>query len=387
MRLLGIRQAVSVLRKAGFAHLSRSDADYGDSLILGAGEANLLELARAYTMVAALGRDRPLRVLRAHDLEYSGGTGGSSVGKSIAIRSKTALFQAQPLAFSTVSDTEALSGDDHGRLHSPGACYLIADILRDPGRLPFLEQLLQARKNAPVAFKTGTSFGLRDAWTAAYTPSHTVAVWFGREDGKPDQMLVGLAMAAPAAMKALRRVAPESGDGTWYAQPDDLGPVRVCSLSGAAASPWCPVTRTALCLTSVWRTVPCSLHIRRDGRTVLVWPPELEDYSHKRLAARDLSRAAQIVSPLPGGRYILTPGGRDQPLPMRAEGVAYPVHWYADGEYLGRQERSTVPLYWQPTHGEHTLSLLDAEERVASSLVRVTDLSAKALTERPLATQ
>ena len=61
--MIGVRSALDRLRKAGFSSLSREDADYGDSLVLGAGEGTLLELARAYTTLANLGIDKP-RLLR-----------------------------------------------------------------------------------------------------------------------------------------------------------------------------------------------------------------------------------------------------------------------------------------------------------------------------------
>jgi penicillin-binding protein 1C len=118
------------------------------------------------------------------------------------------------------------------------------------------------------------------------------------------------------------------------------------------------------------------MHAQRDGRLVLVWPPELEDYNRKRFSREDVSRAALIVSPLPGARYLITPGGRGQPIPLRAEGVSYPVHWYADGEYLGEQATPIDTLYWLPPGGKHRLSLLDSRERISYALVEVTDLGA-----------
>ena len=126
----------------------------------------------------------------------------------------------------------------------------------------------------------------------------------------------------------------------------------------------------------VWRTVPCDMHVLRDGKTALIWPPELEDYNRKRFAQEDRSRRALIVSPMPGSRYLITPGARRHPIPLKAEGVTYPVHWYADGKYVGLQERDDLPLYWTPQGGEHSISLLDSQDRVASMIVPVTDLGA-----------
>lgn len=408
LRMLGVRRALRDLREAGFSFLNRPDGDYGDSLVLGAGEVTALELARAYSTLARLGRDRPLLLRQAPP----GGGPGKAGGRSVALEQYGSSVAGQPSPWTgaRLAVTPMPSGlaDVPGQLAAAGggelppwqrrcgaaAAFLVAEVLKDPGRLPFLAQLMQVRESAPVAFKTGTSFGLRDAWTAAHTPAYTVVVWFGRAGGGPDPRLVGISLAAPAAITILRTLgasagpesgSPESGrpENTWYAPPEGAGRVTVCGLSGAAPAPFCPSARTVWHIPAVWRTAPCPMHVLRDGRTTILWPPELEDFTRKRFAGQDLSRAALIVSPLPGARYVITPGAKTQPIALKAEGVAYPVHWYVDGEYVGEQERADLPLYWLPAGGAHDLSLLDAEERVAAARVQVTDLAAGQAAEGP----
>ena len=424
MRMLGVREALSLLRRAGFSFLDRREEEYGDSLVLGAGEVTVLELARAYMTLANLGLDRPLLLRRAAPVRDGAGikTEGSDRGQSSpkmeeggqkggrisrlgaleaygsSLRpedfqedglSRGAPFAPLPsgLADAELQLAAARTGDlpPSRQMYRPEAAFLIADILKDPGRLPFLIQLMQLSDNAPIAFKTGTSFGLRDAWTAAYTPAHTVVLWFGRSGGGADAHLIGISMAAPNAIAILRALGAgfPAGKG-WYAAPSGAGKAQVCALSGAALSPFCPTSRTAWIIRDVWRTVPCAMHMLRDGKTALIWPPELEDFNRKRFAQEDLSRKALIVSPMPGSRYLITPGARRHPIALKAEGVAYPVHWYADGEYLGLQEREDLPLYWTPEGGEHSVSLLDSQERVASITVPVTDLGAVREEKLPL---
>ena len=396
MRMVGVRDALTRLRAAGFSSLNREDADYGDSLVLGAGEITALELARAYTTLANLGLDRPL-LLRMDPVNSGGNksftkngirlnSGAVSKGDAPALPSPS--MQMLPSGLATVKEQVFASSTGElpqaRQLYTTAASFLVADILRDPGRLPFLEQLIQERESAPVAFKTGTSYGLRDAWTAAYNPSYTVIAWFGRAGGGADARLLGISMAAPAAIRVVRSLSNNTApEKAWYEPPSTVGKVRVCTLSGAAASSFCPSTRMAWSIPEVWRTVPCTLHVLRDGRTTLIWPPELEDFNRKRLAREDLSRSALIVSPMPAAQYMITPGARAQPIPLKAEGVTYPVHWYVDGEYLGEQEREDLPLYWLPTGGTHTVSLLDAQERITAADVKVTDLAAQ-VTEEPL---
>lgn len=409
LRMIGVHTALNGLREAGFSFLRRNDAEYGDSLILGAGEVSVLELARAYTTLANLGADRPLllRAVRPSDcgapfpgqvaLERCGGSLRRPAGKNGAAVDEANPARMPfsghgvPLPSSLASPAWQFRAAEHGelppsrRLYSPEAAWLIAEILKDPGRLPFLVQLVQAREQSPVAFKTGTSFGLRDAWTVAYSPEHTVVVWFGRAGGGPDPQLVGISLAAPAAIGVLRALLPAGGpERGWFARPEGVGSTRVCSLSGAAVSAYCPGSRPAYDIKAVRRTTPCALHVLRDGKTALDWPPELEDFTRGRFAGEDLSRAAFIISPVPGARYMLTPGATRLPIALKAEGVAYPVHWYVNGEYLGGQDREDLPLYWPLTGGEHSISLLDAEDRIARSLLKVTDLGAVRKEEMPL---
>lgn len=384
LRMVGVSRILALLRNAGFAFLNRNDSDYGDSLALGAAEVTVLELARSYSALARLGEDRRL-LLRlppggmAKNGESSAGAAAlEQYGSSLAGNAAPAPFPPLPVPLAPASLQAAGRGGETPvprRLYSAPAAYLVAQILKDPGRLPFLTQLVQAREQSPVAFKTGTSFGLRDAWTAAYTPSYTVVVWFGREDGGANPALLGISLAAPAAIQTVRGLEARGGPAPrWYAEPPGIGAARVCSLSGAAASAFCPSTRKAPDISDVRRTVPCSMHIFRDGKITLVWPPELEDFNRKRFAAKDLSRSALVTSPLPGARYLITPGARLLPLALKAEGVRYPVHWYVNGEYLGEQEREDAPLHWLPPGGTHSLSLLDADERIANASVTVTDL-------------
>ncbi len=367
-RMVGLRTSLSLLRKLGFSFLTRDDEAYGDSLVLGAGEASLLELARAYTTLANLGLDRPLTLLTP-DSDVSG---------------TNPISAAADLPSGLAKRDELAAGPPARQLYSRAGAFLIAEILKDPARLPFIMQLTQARDNAPIAFKTGTSYGLRDAWTAAYTPRHTVVVWFGKASGGPDNSLLGISLAAPAALRVLRRlnagVDPAKG---WYPMPEDVALVPVCSLSGQPPTPYCPTVRKAYVIESVRRTMVCDMHKLRDGRLEVVWPPELEDFQRLRHAREDLSRPAFIVSPLAGAEYLLPPGVRAEPLPLKADGVAYPVHWYMDGEYLGVQEEPGNPLYCPPLPGKHRISLLDAEDRTAGVDLVIVDLAARLKEETP----
>ena len=375
-RMLGVHASLRTLSGAGFSQM-RGEGVYGDSLVLGAGEVTLMELARAYSALASLGMDKPL--VYAFGQQQGSQMTGQTLPSGLAL----------PMP---------ANRPDAKRLYSQPAAWLMADILSDATRLPFITQLTQAREERPIAFKTGTSFGLRDAWCAAYFPAYTVVVWFGQAKGGSNNSLVGISAASPVALQLARDLAgnmagksarnPEKKTGgqsaakRWYEPPDGIIRARVCALSGAAPSAYCPNVVYTSAIEEVYRTTPCSLHALRNGTITILWPPELEDFAARRMAFKDMSRPPHIVSPLPGVEYLVTPGVQNQPVLLHAEDVAYPVYWYADGQFIGMQETPKNPLSWVPTAGKHMLSLLDNNNKSTSLVTTVIDLARQAEEQR-----
>lgn len=339
-RMVGGENLLLFLRQCGFAGLKKADSHYGDSLILGGGEVTLLQLTEAYGALASLG-ERRAPCVNAERLPVRG----------------TRIFRKD-------------------------ASFLIAEILKDPGRLSVLDRFAFSGTGRPVAFKTGTSYGFRDAWTVAYTPDYVVAVWFGHEDGSPDPALVGVSMATPPVMRIFRALSritrpdAEKFAEKWYETPLTITHTPVCSLSGRAPGAACPATHLVPVLADVWRTTPCKLHAYRRGKAVTLWPPELENRHAGRIVEKDPSVRAIIVSPVAGTRYLLTPGAARQRIALRGEGTTFPVHWYADNVYIGTQE-SADPFFWDLSAGKHVISLLDADGRSAKTRISVTDLGEK----------
>jgi penicillin-binding protein 1C len=323
LRAAGPELVLDLLRNAGFRSLVYPTGHYGDSLILGGCEVTLLQMAEGYGVLATLGIRRQPRFL--------GGEG---------LPERRILPEAAP--------------------------FLVADILKDTGRLlPVHGRRIEHRRDW-FAFKTGTSYGYRDAWTAAYNPRHTVVVWMGDPSGAPHPELVGLSAAAPAIVEVLRAL-PASD---WYEPPAGVESRTVCTLSGAPPSPACPSTRTEYAIAGISSTTPCTMHAIRNGTPAVRWPAELEEFALRRSLEFETGRAVSIVSPLPGSRYFLTPLGGEQKTALKAEGAVPPVYWFVGGTFAGRQEGNT-PLFWSLRKGRHTVSLVDSRGRTASSWVIV----------------
>ena len=166
LRAAGQDKILSLMRGAGLKHLTQSAVYYGDSLILGGCDVTVLEELEAFTSIASLGVHRPLKFLKD-------------------------TFQTSE------------------KIASPEACWLVSDILRYNGELSLFARGTLGRQWR-LALKTGTSYGLRDAWASAWTPDYTVVVWAGNPDGTSWEGLVGARAAAPVAVKILRVVSPKS---------------------------------------------------------------------------------------------------------------------------------------------------------------------------------
>ena len=205
------------------------------------------------------------------------------------------------------------------RVWSAGAAEMTLRMLRETP-LPGAEHL-------PVAWKTGTSNGLRDAWCVAVTPEWTVAVWFGNKSGAPAPELVGAEIAAPVAGRILAALYRGRVPAPW----NDAAPFRaerLCAASGLRAGDFCAETRTGTALVGV------PLRVCGSCRSAA---------GHARL-----SRETKILEPR-GGVYRRGANGKTR---FVVRSVPAAAHWYLDGAYLGFFKSGSV-LELAP--GTHTL--------------------------------
>ena len=206
------------------------------------------------------------------------------------------------------------------RLMAPFAAWYVADILRNA---PRATGFLQGGGAVPVAFKTGTSYGYRDAWAIGFTREHTIGVWVGRPDGSPCGGCVGIDAAAPILLSAF-----------------DLFPHD----SDAAANP----APEVVAATSA--TPPA--YLARFDRTAAAAGP-------------------QLSFPVDGTRLrIAWAGDAAQALPLRVDGGAAPYRWLVNGTPVAADRGGDAA--WTPDgNGFAEISVTDAAGRSASAEVFV----------------
>ena len=328
-RAAGAESVLGLLRRLGFSRLTHEAAWYGDSIALGGCEVTPLELARAYPARAAGGRDAPL-----------------------------VWYENAPVP-------------DETPLLSEAAAALTLDVLKD------------ARRNLPayaaaendgkiIAFKTGTSYGLRDAWCAAVTPEWTLVVWLGDPSGRPRANLAGLTAAAPAAVRVMLRLTQKNAP--WFALPAAVEKAELCPLSGAPRGQWCPQKTTDLVIKNVTSTEPCRLHALRNGEIKIIWPEELARFFASRGKSESPARLT-ITSPRGGASYTLTENTNR--LVLEAAGGEGAVYWFVDGEYIGSDD-GAQSVTWPMTPGAHLITAADDRGSTAKAKITVKDPRAAA---------
>jgi len=342
---VGAERLLTKLHAFGLDTLNRSAGHYGLALTLGSAEVTLLDLTNAYACLARMGQWQPYR-----------------------------LCADAPLQSPT-------------RVMSEGAAWLVADVLSDPQRMD--------GRHVRMAWKTGTSWGHRDAWTVAWTPRWTVGVWLGNFRGTASRALVGAEAAAPVAASIMDALCRDARDD-WFVRPASVTQRELCTVSGMTPGPCCGSTTSGLgvgksssctvcrevCIdaeTGEGLCATCKTGRAHERRVVHAWPPEtsawLRAQGHaERLApphrtacalARAQSPPPRIITPVAGRTYRTSSAG----LPLRATGRPGKLFWFIDGKLIATA-RSGIVTYAPVARGVH--EIVCADESGVSAKARVT---------------
>ncbi|MGQ9779748.1 MAG: penicillin-binding protein 1C [Bacillota bacterium] len=248
------------------------------------------------------------------------------------------------------------------RFLDPGTAYLITDILTGLRR-PDLPTCWEFSTLPRVAWKTGTSYGHRDAWSIGYNPRYTVGVWLGNFSGEGAKNLIGAEVAAPllfALMNSLCR----GKQIPWFMRPTTVGLREVCALSGQLPGPYCQELTEELYLRDRSPATVCRLHKaveidaasgyrlpphyageRKTRRLVYIdWPPRVASwYASLGLAGGALPPLlSECQEPIPGAPPVIRSPSRDCTYHLR-EGIAPEYQKICLEASAGNEARK---LYW-----------------------------------------
>lgn len=344
------------LRRAGISQLA-SEQHYGLALVLGGGEVTMEELVRLYAMLGNDGRLRSLR-WRENDPQQVG----------------TALL-------------------------SPEAAFITRDMLRqnprpNAGALPTASTL-------PVYWKTGTSWGFRDAWSAGLVGPYVLVVWLGNFDGSGNPALIGVEAAAPLFFDIVDGL---QAAGVDLAEPPRQWPlnlkrVQICRASGDLPNVYCPQRgetwfipgKSPIRISRVHRAVAIDRSSGRvacgpfDPRSMRMevfefWPSDLAHvFAQAGIPRRRpppgsdcteaqawLGSPPQITSPYRATRYTLRlshPEQVDLDLAATVDADVSRLYWFVGDSYIGSAGPGTT-VNWTPDRAGHfRLSVVDDHGR------------------------
>lgn len=210
----GLEKFRHELRRFKLSGINKSAEHYGLTLVLGGAESSLWDLTKTYAALAGTVN---------HYTTTSNGYFRNEVVEPI-------LTQNEKVDFGEMSLNKSLLG--------VGSIFLTFEALKEAIRPEGNTAWQYFSSSGEVAWKTGTSFGNRDAWALGVTPRFAVGVWVGNADGEGRPEMTGLRYAAPLLFETFNFL-PAS---KWFQIPyDDLVETEVCAQSGFLPNPHCPI--------------------------------------------------------------------------------------------------------------------------------------------------
>ena len=375
---------MSLLKRLGMTTLRFSEDHYGASLILGGAEGSLWDLSGMYASLA--------RML-SHYRSYNGRYDRSDIHPLTPYP----IEEKKPIR----SVTDIRLADEY--LLSYASLWFMFEAMSGLNRPEEEADWQQFSSMKQVAWKTGTSYGGRDAWAIGVTPRYVVGVWVGNATGEGRSGLTGVGYAAPILFD-IYSLLP---DVPWFDQPyDELEEVAVCRQSGHKASAICDEVDTVYIPRTGIATAVCPyhriVHLSQDGqyrvnsscesvsrmqeRSWFVLPPA-QAYYYKNYhveyqalpplkpgCEEDQSRQIAILYPEHQAVLYLPKGfsGEREKVVMRATHARSDatLYWHLDDVYLG-ETRQIHQMACLIEPGNHILTLLDEDGNRRSILFEV----------------
>lgn len=354
------------LKQAGISTLAPAQK-YGLSMVLGGCEVNLLELTTLYAGLANMGEFGPYQLTKRQTENYS----------RRLLRKETSFIITEML-----TDSQ-----------------LPTNTVKNP-------EAFERTMNLPkIAWKTGTSYGHRDAWCIGYSPTLTIGVWLGNFNGKGTPMLSGTDAATPILF-ALFTALTGQDTHRWFTKPEQLKTRQVCALSGALISPHCPLHKEDVYIPGISSVAVCAIHksiyvdettgyslcshcwgnsyrsTENSKKIFEEWPADAATWlaengfavsvlpEHNPLCTGTIAGNAPIIlSPTEDTIYYIREGvpleNQKIRLNASASSRAQNLFWFLDGELIF--QGNAGEQYWlTPTRGKHVLTCVDAEGRSAT---------------------
>jgi len=375
----GLHKFFNQLQKLQQRNIIHSADHYGLPLILGGAESSLWDITKAYAGMAST-----LKYFNTSSSEYR----PSEFIESIYKNGKEAKFgknQFQPEVFNA------------------GAIYHTLKTLEEVNR-PQEEENWSFFSNAqPISWKTGTSYGFKDAWAVGVTSDYAVGVWAGNADGEGRPGLTGLQAAAPILFEVFDKLPKTEGFEIPY---DDLIEKNICNRSGHLASLYCDETKKKWIPKNGSRTSACPYHqqvfldetenfqvnsscypiAEIKPKNWFMLPPVMEYYytlkhpkykvlpSFKSGCLKDGEQKMQFIFPRKNESILLPKNFKEETnsviFKLAHRNPETTVYWYVDKTFV-KATKTFHEISITPQPGEHLLTVTDQEGNSISQKIEV----------------
>lgn len=356
----GLEKFHRELKQLGLSTLNKPAKHYGLSLILGGAEAKLYDLNNAYTHMA-----QQLKYGRIKSITYI----NENKRRKKNIKQKELFRFDKACIYSTFEamvDVNRPDEDGNWRVFS---------------------------SSQKIAWKTGTSFGFRDAWAIGVTPDYVVSVWIGNADGEGRPGLTGIKAAAPLLFDVFAQLRKSNH---WFKAPvQEMCSVMICSESGHRASDLCDKTEKKIIPKSCMNTIACpyhqTVHLSMDGKqrvdsecedvyqmkhvTWFLLPPLIEKYykfnhpNYKELPnykpeclAKVTDKAMALLYPKTNSKIyvpIEIDGNVGRTIFEAAHrNINTTIYWHLDDQFIG-ETKEIHQIALNPIIGKHKLMIVD----------------------------
>ena len=363
----GLDRFYHYLKQLKLKDLKYNANHYGLSLVLGGAESNLWDLCKSYAAMAST-----VNHFNENSSQYF-----------------TNEF-CQPIYNSEASI-------DFGKLNNEktvfdaASIYLTFESMKQVNRPEGDNSWEYYDSSKEIAWKTGTSFGFRDAWAIGTTTDYVVGVWVGNADGEGRPGLVGVQTAAPILFDVFDLL-PNSN---WFAKPyDEMLEVNICKKSGYRASPICDNTELRFIQASGKKTASCPYHklvhldvtehylvnsscesvSRIVNKSWFILPP-LQAYYFKTKNPfykplppyrNDCSKSSEIsmefIYPNQQSTIYLPKdfdgNTNDLVLKVAHSKPEFEIYWYIDNTYVG-STKNIHDIAILPSSGDHIITVID----------------------------
>ncbi len=377
----GLEKFHYYLQQLQLKDIKKSPEHYGLTLALGGAESNLWDLCKSYASMASTINHYSQHSSRYFTNEFTEPT----------------FYEDKKIDFGQKSSEKII--------FDAASTYLTFESLKDVNRPNSEENWEFFDSSKKIAWKTGTSFGFRDAWSIGVTKNYVVGVWVGNADGEGRPGLVGVQTAAPILFDVFDKL-PNS---EWFDKPfDEMTEVEICTKSGYRATAICEEKRLEFIQNSGLKTKPCPFHIlvnvnvsenfqvnssceRLENITQKSWfvlPPLMEYYYRKQNpfykslpkfredCLGETKNSMRFIYPSEKSTIFLPKDfdGKQNELILKVAHSNNDVilYWYANHTFLG----TTKELHnfaFQPKAGEFKFTVMDNFGNEIHQLITVKD--------------